>query len=254
MLASMRRVVASLLVSALVLPLGAAASQIQNGDFEAGNFGGWKLFQYGAALTPTTSDWPPISGNYSALVLALSGLNIFPSGLQCKDDVWNVNCPEPLFRYTGDGTPLTYPYFVALPLDPLELSVLPRGGGAIGQDVVVSAGDVLSWDWRCVDQLPECAYFPPFPQGDVGWFFARNATVAYTMVTAVKQVQSASFVFPQPGLWSVYFGVAQGYNDSFGWSALQLDNVVMREVPEPGTVVILSLGLAGLAFTRRRKR
>ena len=252
MLASLRRVVRAILMSAVVLPLCASASQIVNGDFETGNLGGWNMFLYGAALPSAASPWTPIQGNFSALILALSSQD--PKYDPCAPDNWTRFCSEPLPRYTGDGTTLTYPYFSlygqpgggvppgfpdALPYFPLT-----REGGVIGQDITVQAGDSLTWDWKCVG---ECYDY------DDGWFYARSATGLASMRKDTGTLESASFTFPSGGTWSVYFGVGQ-YPEGWYWSGVLLDNVVLHETPEPGALALLGLSLAGLAFTRRRKQ
>lgn len=247
----LKRATAQLLISLLAVPAVVSAGQINNGSFEAGNFGGWKLFAYGAALTPTGSPWPPITGSYSALVVAMSSAPL-NADFTCADDVWNVACPEPLFRYTGDGTRLTYE-FCCSTTEP-SLPFLPRAGAAIGQDVIVNVGDRLQWDWRCVDQAGECSgsTLPSTISGDIGWFFARNLTEGYTLATGQRQLQSGSFIFPAGGLWSVYFGVAQGFDDNFLWSGLQVDNVVLRDVAEPGSMTLALAGLGGLLLVGRK--
>ncbi|MCH8532326.1 MAG: PEP-CTERM sorting domain-containing protein [Saccharospirillum sp.] len=66
-----------------------------------------------------------------------------------------------------------------------------------------------------------------------------NANLAYVSITSDFMITSASLVFDN--------GV--GNNDGFG-----IDRVTVGRVPEPGTLALLGLGIAGLAAARRKQK
>ncbi|SDW59582.1 MULTISPECIES: PEP-CTERM sorting domain-containing protein [Marinobacter] len=55
-------------------------------------------------------------------------------------------------------------------------------------------------------------------------------------------------LYDEAGLGDIVF-YANSNNDGFG-----IDSVTIGKVPEPGTLALMGLGLAGLGLTRRRKR
>lgn len=255
---SVKRVV---VVLALALPLVAAASPLANGDFEAGSLDGWKLSGYGAALATPQSSWLPSlsgpgsggqgwqasQGEYSAVLMAIS--NYSGADRPCSEDLWNVNCPEPAVRYTGDGTRPTHldAYNGGPVTDAAGAYFTVQRGATMGRDLSVTAGDTLTWDWACVGQVPECSEIDPW---DYAWFYASNGEVGYGRQTTRYELESASFTFTADGLWSVYFGIGQ--RDPWYWSGLLVDNIQLHEAPEPASLALATAALLGLLAVRRR--
>jgi hypothetical protein len=66
-------------------------------------------------------------------------------------------------------------------------------------------------------------------------------------------VGGGSRALPADGLWTLYIRVGSN-EDLFACSGVLVDNVRLRRVPEPGTLGLISLGLASLAITRRRRQ
>ena len=58
---------------------------------------------------------------------------------------------------------------------------------------------------------------------------------------------------PFDGIWSLYISVGQVEDLSFS-SGVLIDNVRLRNVPEPGGLLLLLIGATGIAWARRRKQ
>ena len=67
------------------------------------------------------------------------------------------------------------------------------------------------------------------------------------------ELRHQGFTLPSDGLWTVYFGVSQ-LADTWFSAAIQLDNVELVTVPEPGTFALGGLGLALLLAISARLR
>ena len=66
-----------------------------------------------------------------------------------------------------------------------------------------------------------------------------NGNLAYISLISDSVFDSASLIFDN-----------QNNNANDGWG---IDNVTLAKVPEPGTLALLGLGLAGLSMARRRQ-
>lgn len=66
-----------------------------------------------------------------------------------------------------------------------------------------------------------------------------NGNIKYITLTSDVSISSASLIFDT------------GYTARDGWG---IDNVTVGQVPEPGTLLLLGLGLLGLGAARRRMR
>lgn len=174
---------------------------------------------------------PVFSDNFDASV---SGLNVVPTGWTVSDGTVDVVgggfcvsglCVD-LDGSTGNAGILSRDFALLGGLDytlSFDLSGSKRGGGT--DDILITFGTSTLF----LDDLAGAAPYTNY---------------------------SLDFTPGSDGIFAISFANAGG--DNIG--AL-LDNVVLTSddtpngtVPEPGTLVLLGLGLAGLAFTRRRKQ
>ena len=145
---------------------------------------------------------------------------------------------------------MTYTSFTQAGFPPAGIQNIFNRGSYLGQDIQVNAGDVLNWDWQMDgrDGL------------DFGRFVALNGDV-YSFSDVIQtgnyygggnfRVQN-TYTFAATGLYTIYFGTVQ-YEDNSLSSALTLDNVRLRNVPEPATLALVCAAMAGAFATRRRK-
>lgn len=238
-------------IGAIALLAAGHASALTNGYFESGTLNGWYsqgYFGFGSAPGGTTavlnasSGYTPISGNYSALIVAVSGQPVNASHT-CAQDIWNANCPLPA-AFTPSAAPL--PTYISQ-----DIAVPFMRGGFIAQDITVAAGDTLHWATQRLGEVAGSA-----PGVDLAYFVASNGV---TTQRVDLRTATDSFVFTQGGLWSIYFGVGQT-EDPFQWSALKVDAIALEPafaatVPEPASWSMMAVALAGLAvFGRKRLR
>lgn len=206
-----------------------------NGNFEIGNLTGWSSLG-SAHVTTAAIGVTPTEGTYQGYI-----------------------------ETTGNFTALSNAIIPFLGLTNSDIAALAQGlptnGTGLSQDVTVSAGDTLTFDWNFLtDELNEDATFNDFGflvvNGTAFLLASRNTSIYDTTSPPAgfdgqTGWMSDSYIFGTAGTFKIGFGVFN-VGDSGHNSVLLIDNVNLP-VPEPGTFVLLALALPLMFFRSCRK-
>ena len=253
----------------LLAAFGSSAAPIVNGRFETGTFNGWSgggntSLGY-SAVVDSSAGGPMIQGQYSALLVSIG------PGNNCDFDPWGCPpiIPIPFPSTPPPGPPLANPYPDDLQIYDAGLHPLRQEEKSeLGQDFEARAGDHLTLDWRWVTNdspFPD----PSHPADDVIFLIVSGETFVATAAERLGSCGPAPPItgFHQPpltgcpvdlmvpfdGIWSLYISVGQ-VEDGLYSSGVLIDNVRIRNVPEPCGLLLLLIGATGIAWARRRKQ
>jgi PEP-CTERM motif len=222
-------------VCAVSNPLFAHAAVV-NGGFETGDLTGWTLVGSGQSTG--------------------SGIGVTPTAGSFQGYI----------ETTGNFTALAPAVVASLGVGGIAIAGLgagaPTNGTGLSQDVMVSAGDTLSFDWNFLtDELNEAATFNDFGfftiDGSALLLASRNSSTYDTVLPPAgfdgqTDWATQTYTFTSAGLHKLGFGVFN-VGDSGHNSVLLLDAVSIG-VPEPSSIVMLGIGLSAALLRRWRKR
>jgi hypothetical protein len=220
-------------VCALAVPISARAA-VLNGGFEAGNLSGWSSI--GAAGVQTAS------------------FGITPT----------VATYEGYIETTGNATELASTVVAAMGIPGSAIAPITTGtptrGTGLWQNVTVSGGDVLTFDWNFIsDELNEDPMYNDFAFWSINasafLLASRNSSTFTPSVTPAgfdggTGWGTQTYTFPSAGTYQIGFGTFN-VQDTGHNSALLLDGVAIS-VPEPVGASVAMMLVAG-AFGRRRR-
>jgi hypothetical protein len=222
------------LVCTLTMPLVSNADVI-NGGFETGDLSGWTLDGFGQA-TGSGIGVTPTEGGYQADVETTGNLTALAPAVAAS-----LGVPGAAIHALGAGTPVN--------------------GTGLSQDVTVSAGDTLSFDWNFLtDELSEDPIFNDFgffTISGLAFLLASHDGSTYDTVSPPAGYEgqtgwaTQSYTFPSAGTYTIGFGVFN-VGDAGHDSALLLDSIVIP-TPEPSSLVLLALGLSCVLLGRSRR-
>ena len=83
------------------------------------------------------------------------------------------------------------------------------------------------------------------------WLLGDSTNAAFTDQNLPINLDLSAFDWRQ---FKLFGGEAEQIDPSQGYILIELNSLTKRSAPEPGTLALLGLGLAGLAASRQRKQ
>lgn len=223
-------------IGAIALYSAAAQAQIINGSFSLG-LTGWTLAgdvsnQLGTAFLTTASllddDFPAANGAFN-----FSGTAAVSSAPALES-----------FSSLASG---------ALDPDPGNL-IFAYEGSAMKQSFSVGSGDTLSFQWKLLTNDPLADYAYVVINGTRTVLSAASAATTPSSPFQVETPFSVfTHTFTSAGQVELSVGVLD-VNDFSGTTALQIDNVSLAAVPEPGFSTLCLMGIGSVLGLRRQRR
>jgi len=259
---------------------------LTNPGFETGDFTGWSVFTLTTTVVDGTFGLPPLEGDRSALVVFRNGSRCDPWQAGCYPDYPPVQTP----LNPPGGPPMPSPLNI-FEIDAVWST--PGFGAAaggwgygtgIGTTFEASAHQRIAFDLQLLTMgCAGCPFYSaailkevnvhltqetyPAPAGLIGLgTFTADFVIGEdipwpepligrglpgTGFDSATLPHTYTFEIPYDGTWQLFILGGHDFSGSPYSIGALVDN--LRLVPEPGTLALLGLGLAGIGLSRRRK-
>jgi hypothetical protein len=217
----------------ILLPLNASAA-VSNGGFETGSLSGWSQIGFTPVQTASIGV-SPTEGTYQGYI---NNTGNFAAPAAAVASFLGVSGPTLLALGAG----------------------IPTTGSAISQDLTVSAGDVLTFDWNFLtDEHNEGVAYNDFAIFTIAsaanllasrdsTFFTLNLSSPPAGFDGQTNYAPQSYTFTSGGTFKLGFAVFN-VGDAGHDSVLLVDNIA---IPEPATASLLLLAaVSGIVRHRR---